>query len=122
MYKVQELPSVVEKAPSIEGLEFITGSMFESIEAGGDCYILKNILHNYDDETCVKILNKVAEAIGNNKAKARLFIIDYIIDEPKEVINKTKLSLIGPYAIIITHPLSYLDLNDCLRVYCFFRD
>jgi hypothetical protein len=38
---------------------------FERVPGGADAYLLKNILHDWDDERCVKILRNVREAAGS---------------------------------------------------------
>jgi hypothetical protein len=50
-----------------------TGSFFESIPSGGDAYILRHILHDWNDERCLAILKVCRDALT---AKARLLIIE----------------------------------------------
>jgi orsellinic acid C2-O-methyltransferase len=35
----------------------VAGDFFESVPAGGDCYVIKGVLHDFDDDRCVKILS-----------------------------------------------------------------
>ncbi|CAN4101311.1 unnamed protein product [Withania somnifera] len=51
-----DLPHVIKDAPTYQGIEHIGGDMFKSIPQG-EVIILKSVLHNWDDEYCVKILN-----------------------------------------------------------------
>ncbi len=37
-------------------VEVVAGSFFERVPAGADAYVLKNVLHDWDDERCRKIL------------------------------------------------------------------
>jgi hypothetical protein len=64
-------PQVVEQAqPMLERLgvaarvERIGGNFFESVPAGGDLYLLKHILHDWNDEECVRILRCVRAAMA----------------------------------------------------------
>ena len=36
--------------------ELVAGSFFDSVPAGADAYLLKSVLHNWDDERCMLIL------------------------------------------------------------------
>ena len=41
----------------------IAGDFFQSVPAGGDLYLLKFILHDWDDEHAIKILSNVRRGI-----------------------------------------------------------
>jgi len=53
-----------------------TGSFFESVPCGGDLYMLKSVLHNWDDEPALKILSNIRKVMESG---ARLLIIDSIL-------------------------------------------
>ncbi len=78
-----DLPSVVpgtrrrlEAAGLADRCEIIGGSFFDSIPAGGDTYILKDILHDWDDQPAMTILRNCRHSMGNS---ARLLIIERVI-------------------------------------------
>jgi ubiquinone/menaquinone biosynthesis C-methylase UbiE len=80
---VFELPQVINNAQQLIGdseksgkIEFVTGNFFESIPAGGDLYLLKNILHNWNDEDSAKILQNIRKVLPPN---GRLLIIEMIV-------------------------------------------
>jgi hypothetical protein len=81
------LPQVVEAARSLLApeiaarVEFVPGDFFESVPGGGDIYILKNILHDWNDEASLAILRKCRDAMTLN---ARLLIIEYLVRAPNE--------------------------------------
>ncbi len=54
---------------------FVSGDFFVTIPAGAERYVLKSILHNWDDAACGKILAACAAAMT---AKARLLVIERI--------------------------------------------
>ena len=54
------------------------GDFFESVPGGGDLYILKSVLHDWDDEDSIKILGNVHRAMAQ---KSRLLIIESVLDE-----------------------------------------
>jgi hypothetical protein len=61
--------------------EFTDCNFFEKIPDSSDCYILSNILHDWDDGKCGIILRNCYNAMTSN---ARLLIIESIIPGTKE--------------------------------------
>lgn len=62
---------------------FVGGSFFESVPSGGDLYILKHIIHDWNDQECKQILTKVAQALRQTPSKrASILVIDRIYDFP----------------------------------------
>jgi hypothetical protein len=59
-------------------LTFSGGDFFESVPAGADLYILKNVLHNWGDERAMAILRPIAVALGGVE-HGRLLIIEPVI-------------------------------------------
>jgi hypothetical protein len=53
-----------------------SGSFFEAVPAGGDAYIMKYILHDWNDEQCVKILANCRAAMNE---KGRVLVVDNVI-------------------------------------------
>lgn len=81
-----ELPSVVAEAkPHLE--EFgqrcgmIAGDFFQSIPPDGEAYILKSVIHDWDDENALKILRKCNTAM---KREAKLFIVEPLMAPSNE--------------------------------------
>ena len=58
--------------------ELRIGSFFESIPAGADAYTMRHIIHDWQDEMCVKILSNVRKVIP---ASGRLLIIESVVPE-----------------------------------------
>ncbi len=54
----------------------VAGNFFESVPAGADCYIMTTILHDWDDESCVRILRNCRAAMAPN---GRVLIGDFIL-------------------------------------------
>jgi hypothetical protein len=61
-----------------ERCELVAGDFFASVPAGGDVYVLKSILHDWDDERSVAILRTCLAAMDQ---AARLVIIELILPE-----------------------------------------
>jgi hypothetical protein len=82
---VFDLPHVVKTAPDVfakfgvsNRAEAMEGDIFEKIPEGGDAYIMKNILHVFDDETCVRILKNIRASMPPN---GKLLIVETVISE-----------------------------------------
>lgn len=80
-----DLPSVVEHAgPLLDSAGVASrctitgGSFFESVPEGGDQYLLKTIIHDWDDDDAVNILRNVRRAIAPN---GRLALIELVLPE-----------------------------------------
>jgi len=57
------------------------GSFFEAIPSGGDLYLLKNVLHDWDDERAEAILGRCREAMSED---ATLLVLDRLLPERAE--------------------------------------
>ncbi|MVU76190.1 hydroxyneurosporene methyltransferase [Nocardia sp. ET3-3] len=65
--------------PGLTGrLTFEEGSFFETAPKGGDAYVLKHIIHDWNDEDAERILRTVRTAM---ESEARLLIIDIVMPE-----------------------------------------
>ena len=62
-------------------VEVSAGDFFQSVPAGGDLYLLKFILHDWDDEHAIKILTNVRRAID---PKGRLTVIEIVLPPHNE--------------------------------------
>ncbi|KAG5589027.1 hypothetical protein H5410_039541 [Solanum commersonii] len=79
---VLDLPHVIEDLKSNGNMEFVGGDMFEKIP-NANAILLKWILHNWNDEDCVKILKKCKESIPSRDKGGKLIIIDVVLEDPK---------------------------------------
>jgi hypothetical protein len=80
-----DAPQVIEGAKGlIEGgglagrVEAVAGDFFESVPAGGDAYIMKHIIHDWDDERAATILGNCREAMAEG---GRLLVVEMVIPE-----------------------------------------
>jgi hypothetical protein len=80
-----DLPFVIEGAGELlerEGVsdrvEMASGDFFESVPAGADAYMMKHIIHDWDDESSVKILRNVRSAMNEN---GKVLIIEMVVPE-----------------------------------------
>jgi len=59
----------------------VAGSFFESVPENGDAYLLKAILHDWDDNRSKEILSACRRAMPN---KATLLVIERVVGPPNE--------------------------------------
>jgi orsellinic acid C2-O-methyltransferase len=58
--------------------EFVGGDFFEAVPPGCDAYMLKHVIHDWDDERAVKILTSCRRAIGS---RGKLLIVESLYPE-----------------------------------------
>ena len=61
-------PHVVEAAVVGERCEVVPGSFFDAVPEGADAYLLKAVLHDWEDEDAVRILRRCRAAIPDHGA------------------------------------------------------
>lgn len=57
----------------------VAGSFFDGVPAGADVYLLKSVLHDWDDARCAEILHRCHSALTSSSA--RLIVIERIAPE-----------------------------------------
>jgi len=80
-----DLPHVVDGAKKIieklgvdDRVTIIPGDFFETVPKGGDTYILKSIIHAFDDDQCVALLKNIYHAMTD---PGKLLIVEVVISE-----------------------------------------
>ena len=90
---VFDQPQVVEGLDLGDGIEFVGGSFFESVPEGGDAYVLKWILHDWEDDEAVAILRTIRRSGGI------VLVIERLLGPPNDGLE-AKLTdlhmLVGP--------------------------
>jgi ubiquinone/menaquinone biosynthesis C-methylase UbiE len=99
-----DLPHVIDRArpglaasPAGSRCQLVGGSFFESVPEGADAYMMRHIIHDWNDEQCRTILGHCRRAM---KPEARLLVIDAVIkpgNEPQfsKFLDITMLALPG---------------------------
>jgi hypothetical protein len=88
-------PHVVARAAEVlraagvgDRCEVVGGSFFEAVPEGADAYLLKAIVHDWDDATSIKILEACRRAM---RPEAKLLVLERVVAPPNEG-AATKLS------------------------------
>ena len=90
-YIEEEAKQVIEKNKLSARCRFEKGSFFESVPANANLYLMKLILHDWNDEQSLAILNNVNKAMNST---SRLLIIESVIPEGN-----------------VPHPGKFMDIN-----------
>jgi O-methyltransferase domain len=72
--------AIVAESPEAHRIEVRGGDFFDAVPAGGDLYLLKQILHDWGDEACVGILRSIRDAISE---RGRLAVIEYLLPDAR---------------------------------------
>lgn len=72
---------VLEAASVASRCEVVGGNFFEAVPTGGDAYVLKLILHDWDDAASLGVLAACRRACGR---QARLLVMERVVAPPNE--------------------------------------
>lgn len=93
-----DLPHVIagagrplEHAAVARRCELVGGDFFDAVPPGGDAYVLSNILHDWDDEGCVRILANCRSAMN---ADGRVLLCESVLPDS-----------------VAPHPAKWIDLE-----------
>jgi hypothetical protein len=65
------------EAPDLAGrCAVVAGSFFDSVPAGADCYVLKLVIHDWDDARAARILRNVRAAVAE---EGRILLLEFVI-------------------------------------------
>ena len=73
--------ALVEQAGVADRCELVPGDFFNSIPAGADIYLLKNIIHDWDDERALRILRNCRVAMPDG---GRVLLIEHLLPDRLE--------------------------------------
>jgi hypothetical protein len=83
-----DMPPIVEQAKDLvdsygvtDRCERMGGNFFTAVAAKADAYIMKNIIHDWDDEQCITILRNCRSSM---KAGGKVLVVELILPEGNE--------------------------------------
>src|SRR5581483_2901478 len=79
---IESARSQIQEAGVADRCELVGGDFFDAVPPGGDVYLLKRIIHDWDDERSVAILKHCRRAMG---AEGKLLVVEAVLppgDEP----------------------------------------
>ena len=54
----------------------VEGSFFESVPSGGDVYMMSHVIHDWDEASCVRVLQHCRSAMHS---RSRLILVEMVI-------------------------------------------
>src|SRR4051812_23534222 len=57
----------------------VAADFFVSVPSGGDAYVISNVLHDWSDDDCIRILRTVRAAMDRG---ARLWVVEMVVGSP----------------------------------------
>ncbi|RAR07913.1 S-adenosyl-L-methionine-dependent methyltransferase [Stemphylium lycopersici] len=78
---VQDVPSTLAHAQAVDGIDFQAHDFFTAQPIrGAKFYYLRHIMHDWTDEDCVRILSKIAPAMG---PESRILVDEVVLPDTK---------------------------------------
>ena len=74
---VQGAPARIDAAGLSDRMQAVPCDFFKAVPAGGDTYLMKHIIHDWQDEQSIVILKNIATAMGSKKG--RLILIEPVL-------------------------------------------
>jgi len=74
---IADARDTVAASSAAERVELVGGDFFANVPEGGDAYMMKHIIHDWDDERAIKILSNVKKAMNPN---GRVLLIEAVIE------------------------------------------
>ncbi|KAJ4766112.1 O-methyltransferase [Rhynchospora pubera] len=97
-----DLPHVVKNVLKSDSFDVIGGDMFEKIPPA-DAIFLKKVLHDWDDEVCVRILKNCKEALESSKNGGKVIVVDIVIDLENNDTKAVETSLLYDISMMCIH-------------------
>jgi len=63
---------LIEAAGVADRCQAVAGDFFKAVPPGGDAYVMKHIIHDWDDERAAQILRAIHTAMGSKHGKVIL--------------------------------------------------
>ncbi len=93
-----EAQTAIEKAGVADRCRVAPGDFFDSVPAGSDAYLLKQVLHDWDDDRATDILITMRRAMGR---ESRLIIVERMLPEEVDP-SDTPTLLVDVLMLVVT--------------------
>jgi hypothetical protein len=81
----------IEAAGLRDRCQLVAGSFFEAVPEGADAYILRHIIHDWDEEKCLAILRNCHRAM---RPASKLLVVESVIPPGNEPFHGKFLDLV----------------------------
>jgi ABC-type transport system substrate-binding protein len=73
--------ALLESAGVADRCRTVGGNFFESVPQGADAYVLRAVIHDWDDDAAVRILTVVQQALAAN---GKVLLVERVVAPPNE--------------------------------------
>ncbi len=80
-YVIEGAGELLEKEGVRHRVELASGDFFQSVPGGADAYMMKHIIHDWDDEHSITILQNIRSAMNEN---GKVLVIEMVVPEGNE--------------------------------------
>jgi len=80
-YVIENAGELLEKEGTATRVELVSGDFFENVAAGGDVYLMKHIIHDWNDAKSVTTLESIHRAM---KESGKLLIVEMVVPRGNE--------------------------------------
>ncbi|KAJ1698724.1 hypothetical protein LUZ63_007236 [Rhynchospora breviuscula] len=98
---VLDLPHVVSDSPNDGIVKFVSGDMFNYIPPA-DAVLLKWILHDWNNEACIRILRRCKDAIPSKEAGGKVIVLDAVVGLTSATISEEPQLLLDVVMMTLT--------------------
>lgn len=81
-------PQVVAGAPVSENIETVSGDFFSAIPVEADIYLMKFIIHDWNDEQSITILQNLAKSAQTG---TRVLLVESVVEEDDSIPSMSKV-------------------------------
>jgi hypothetical protein len=82
-YVIASADALLQSEGVIDRCQRAAGSFFESVPSGGDAYIMKHIIHDWDDDKALVILKNIKTAFGKNTS-GKVILLEAVVPATNE--------------------------------------
>jgi orsellinic acid C2-O-methyltransferase len=94
----EDAPRMLEKAGVADRCAIDVRDFFESASQGGDAYILKHIIHDWNDEQSTTILRNIRQVV---KADGRLLLIEAVLPAKVDTSDPAWMAVMGDLNMLV---------------------
>ena len=97
----EDAPRTLEKAGVADRIDVDHRDFFESVTPGGDCYILKHIIHDWNDEESTTIFRNIRSVVPGG---GRLLVIESVMPEKADTSDRSWMVVMADLNMLVnTH-------------------
>lgn len=77
-FTIDKARQLLADTPQARRCEFVAGDFFQSVPGGANCYLMKAVIHDWNDSQAVRILRNCRQRMDD---KARILVIDRVLSD-----------------------------------------